>query len=297
MSLQSIKRIAIEGVDLSLYPGRYEEIWPDIHLKTASVTIAGSVRVAVVDSGIPAGYPGGDGTNRDDDGHALHVIATILGRKPLPGLEIDIRAIKAFSAQGWPTPERTAPAIREAAGTGAHVIVLPWDVGHGTAELEQAIADIQNAVVVIAAGNWSLDNDRYPNWPAVYGTMGHVITVMATNACDERASYSSYGKGSVYVGAPGYAVVDVPHFPSTLRTAGSLRDCHIAFRGTSAAAAHVARLAALVRAKYPTLTPDAVKHLIGEAARPVRGLGKPTGVKRPQYSKKPAIADFHWILS
>ena len=288
MPLQSIKRTVIPGVEPSHYPGRYEEIWPEMHLKTAFVNVAGHVRVALVDSGVPHSHPGSGGPDRDDDGHATHVIGTILGRRPNKELHVDVQPIKGFSAQGWPTSRRCAAAIRQAAKVGAGVIVLPWDVGHGTDDLKQAIADLQNAVVVIAAGNWSLDNDKHPNWPASCGEMDHVLTVMATNQDDERASYSSYGRKSVYIGAPGYAVVQGSHFSSKLRH-GSLRDGYRVFRGTSAAAAHVARLAALVRAKHRAANPIEVKKLIGAGARRVPALAR--------YCSQGAIADFDFTLN
>jgi subtilisin family serine protease len=141
----------------------------------------------------------------------------------------------------------------------------------------------EQVVVVIAAGNWSLDNDKYHNWPANYGRkmkpdeskyveMKHVITVMASDQHDERAPYSSYGKESVFIAAPGYARVDAVGRPNTLRTFGSLRDSYMAFRGTSAAAAYVARLAALVRATHRTWSPEEVKQHIGKTGRPVKAL-------------------------
>lgn len=264
---------------------------------------AGKVNIAIVDSGIPAGESGrpfdepyrtpirsvaDNSLDRDDDGHATDLAAAIRGLKKHSAPNINLRFIKPFSAQGWPTPGRGAEAIKRAVELGARVIVLAWDAGHTTDELRKAILDARGtAVVVIAAGNWSLDNDKYPNWPANYGgkkEMDHVITVMATDEHDEPASFSSYGRRSVYIAAPGFARLDAAPSSSPLRTAGSLRNSDREFRGTSAATAHVARLAALVLAKYPKLSPQQVKQHIGKTARKVDAL--------KELCVKGAIVDF-----
>ena len=284
MTLQSIKRTPIRERP----PGRpsldqraYRDKWPEIRLNAASVEhdmtgVAETARVAIVDSGVPHAYSSNpSGNDRDDDGHAALLAETIRPRNVASANNIQISFVKAFSAQGWPEPDVCAEAIKRAAGGGARVMVLAWDVGHTTKALEQAIEDLKNqALVVVAAGNWSLDIDRHPNWPANYGRMDHVLTVMATDEDDQRASYSSYGKESVCIAAPGVATLDAAGF-SQQSPNGSLRNCQRVFRGTSAATAHVARLAALVLAKKPELaTPKAVKQHILAKARSVDSLKK-----------------------
>lgn len=296
MTIQSIRRTPVPGAQREVDHRTYREIWPELRLNMAAAEqyisdVAGEIRVALVDSGVPdddlRGSVDGRGLaprsgkavirtqDRDDDGHATLLAATIRGRKTPSRLKIDIRSVRAFSAQGWPEPAASARAIRQAAEKIPKVIVLAWDTGHTTHQLEKVIRAVRDtAVVVIAAGNWSLDNDRHPNWPANYGEMEHVLTVMAADEHDERASYSSYGWRSVYLVAPGFAKVDVALSSSTLRKAGSLRDSYREFRGTSAATAHVARLAALVRAKHPDWSPETVKKHIGATARRVNALKK-----------------------
>jgi subtilisin family serine protease len=58
---------------------------------------------------------------------------------------------------------------------------------------------VQGALVVIAAGNAGTDNDDFPPVPACYpdGRQKGVITVMATNRCGEKASFSNYGRKTV----------------------------------------------------------------------------------------------------
>jgi hypothetical protein len=263
------------------------------------------IGVAIVDSGVPADDSGKQtaqphrgsaqsrvvslGPSRDDDGHATLLAARIRHKKGAQ-IDLDIHSFKFFSAQGWPKAKRGADAIGAAALLRPSVIVLAWDVASTSDELEEAIREVRDiAVVVVAAGNWSLDNDKHRNWPANYGEMPHVLTVMATDEDDERASYSSYGRRSVYIAAPGFSKIEAPHASSALRKAGSLRDAYSKFRGTSAAAAHVGRLVALVRAKRPELNPQLVKDHLGNTARPVKALQK--------LCKTGAIADFGAALN
>jgi len=301
MELQSIKISPIDGVRPNVGLREYREIWPELRLKlhdadSAMRAITGKTTVAIVDSGVPIGCVGPASSpapflDRDDDGHAAQLVATMLGSKRMSAGSIDILCIKAFRAQGWPKPDSCALAIDEARkSTAARVIVLAWDVGHATNQLVQSIKALEStAVVVIAAGNWSLNIDRHENWPANCGDMPHVITVMAANEDDERASYSSYGKKNVFIAAPGLARVKVSTWPSVPRVYGSLRDSCSDFKGTSAATAHVARLAALVLAKNPWMSPADVKAHIHLKARRVQALEK--------RCKTGAVADFAQALA
>jgi subtilisin family serine protease len=281
MTIQSIRRKPVWGTLPAGDNRTYREVWPELRLNMTSEmsTVTGTITIAIVDSGVP----GSNAQDRDDDGHATLLERMIRDRAARsPSLNVTIGHFKAFSAQGWPEPKGCARAIGQAAAINPDVILLAWDVGHTTDELRTAIANAQSAVIVIAAGNWSLDNDWYPNWPANHSCqtgMDHVITVMATDEDDERAFFSSYGMFSVDVAAPGFAKVDAPPSLSTLRNFGSLRDSPSYFRGTSAATAHVALVAALVRAKHH-LTASQVKVCIRHAVRPVFELTKRTLPKR-----------------
>lgn len=286
MQVQSIRLSPIDGVRPEVGFRDYRESWPELRLKLpeaepAMRSISGKTTVAVVDSGVPIGCVGPASSpaaflDRDDDGHAAQLVATMLGSERMSAGSIDIVCIKAFSAQGWPKPDPCALAIDEARKhTAARVIVLAWDVGHATDQLIESIKALgDSAVVVIAAGNWALNNDKHENWPANCGTMPHVITVMAANEDDERASYSNYGKSSVFIAAPGLARVQVSSWPSVPRAYGSLRDSYSDFKGTSAATAHVARLAALVLAKHPGMSPADVKTHLDAKSRRVPALSE-----------------------
>jgi serine protease len=261
---------------------------------------APEVIVAVVDSGIADNHadfharvlPPQKVINilRDDDDHGTMVAGTIgaitgnslgiAGAAP-----VKILSVKFCSEQCWPDPCVGAEAIHIAAnftegGKNPGVIVLAWDVGYNHNELQVAMEEARSkdAVVVAAAGNHAHNNDRYANWPANYSGMTNVITVMATHqikvlnsnasggaalqVIDDRASFSNYGENTVHLGAPAIDILTTtPYFGAA--TQGSIRIGYRAFTGTSASAAFVGGLAALIRAKNPGWNATQVKtHLL-----------------------------------
>lgn len=270
---------------------------------------APEVIVAVVDSGIADNHadlqarvlPPQTVLNilRDDDDHGTLVAGTtaaitnnntgIAGAAPAKVL-----SVKFCSEQCWPDPRFGAEAIHIAANFkegSKHpgVIVLAWDVGYNRNELQVAMEEARSkdAVVVVAAGNHSLDNDRHANWPANHGSMNNVITVMATDqievlvmnagggpalqVIDDRASFSNYGKNTVHLGAPAIDILTTtPYFGAA--TQGSIRIGYRAFSGTSASAAFVGGLAALIRAKNPGWNATQVKTHLLASVRPAPAL-------------------------
>ena len=296
MKLQSIVRTPIPGAPGAEADPNYREVWPELRLKMPlQMPIQrADIKVTIVDSGDPKK----NDLNRDDDGHAALLERLIRTRaQRFSGVNIAVNHFKAFSAQGWPELNDSADAISQAVAINPHVIVLAWDTGHTTQKLWTEIALATNAVFVVAAGNWSLNNDRYYNWPANHGqNMTHVITVMATDEHDERASFSSYGQTSVYVAAPGFAMIEAAPSSSNLRNFGSLKQSASVFRGTSAATAHVALLAALVKAKNPSWASADIKKHIGNTARVVPALMKRWSVVTKLCAKQ-AIADFGQALT
>jgi subtilisin family serine protease len=269
------------------------------------------VDVAIIDSGVADGHEDLPrpwtahsevyNDTRDDEDHGTLIAGTVGAfrdnRGGIAGIaNIRIHSFKFCSAQVLPSANRAAKAIAEAAKLvqPPQVIVLAWDAGYNTNELTDAIADVEDvSVVVTAAGNHSLDNDKYPNWPANHGKdMRHVITVMATDECDERASFSNYGKATVHLAAPGFGYGKRPprvgasgfrptfHVLSTVPYYGppcpgaSYWRGYGSYRGTSASAAHVAGLAALVCARHPQWKPHEVKSHILQTVRQVNGLRK-----------------------
>ncbi|MBM3343095.1 MAG: hypothetical protein FJY56_13420 [Betaproteobacteria bacterium] len=244
--------------------------------------------VAIIDSGVDGGHedlrpfllPAQsvlNGDTRDDDEHGTLLAGTICfatNDVSASAPELKILPIKFCSQQVPPSADRGAQAIRMAVDYPASVIVLSWDCGFDTPNLRQAIeyAGKRGATVVVAAGNHAMNNDLYPNWPANYGNLDHVITVMASDRHDERASFSSYGNTTVYIAAPGVDILStVPYYGRP--AAGNTIPLGYRFhRGSSAATAYVAGLVALLRARNPSWTPKDVKQRLGASVTPLASL-------------------------
>lgn len=246
------------------------------------------VTVAVIDTGISQGpdlkqtafVPGYDFVNNrtnaaDDNGHGTHVAGTIAqstnnnygvagvayGAKLMP--------LKVLSRGGSGTVADIAEAIRFAADNGADVINMSLGGGGESLLMREAIgyAHGKGVVIVTSAGNSARSSASYP---ALYN---HVIGVSATGPDGKKASYSNYGKG-VDIAAPGGETrlgqgAGILQETINPRTVGEFQFKY--FQGTSMAAPHVAGVAALVKSKVGTMSPDQVWEILKKSAEPVEG--------------------------
>ncbi|MEU6999399.1 S8 family serine peptidase [Nonomuraea sp. NPDC046570] len=153
-----------------------------------------------------------------------------------------------------------ARAIRYAANHGAKVISMSIGTyGPHLSEREAVAYALERGVVLVAAvGNdgqtkYAKEKDTsYWSFPAGYSG---VIGVSAVDRRGKRAPFSSDNL-SVQVAAPG---VDVP----VARMGGG----YALAEGTSGAAALVAGVAALIKARHPALAPDEVALALSASAR------------------------------
>jgi serine protease len=244
-------------------------------------TGAGAV-VAVLDSGVDAKHPdlagqvlagydeitGRAGANTDPNGHGTHVagtIAAVTGNDVgISGIAPDatILPVRVVDAKGEGFMSDAAKGIVYAADHGADVI----NMSLGSKDQNKAVtiavayARSKGVVVVAAAGN-----EREQGSPISYpaATPG-VIAVAATDDADKVASFSNRG-GYVDVAAPGERI---------LSTVPASKGYYAAYSGTSMASPHVAAVAALIRSKYPALTPDKVERVLESSATDLGAKGK-----------------------
>src|SRR5581483_9339034 len=118
-------------------------------------------------------------------------------------------------------------------------------------------------VCVASAGNYSLNNDITPFYPAC---VPGVLSVGATDRNDNPSSFTHYGH-SVSVFAPGVAI-----YTTDLGTQNNeYTDPQVGVDGTSFSGPITAGICGLVMSAYPTLSPDAVKKKVIETCDPIKG--------------------------
>ena len=141
-----------------------------------------------------------------------------------------------------------------AAMSGADIINASWSsvvaddqgVRHITRTLD--LATDMGALVVAAASNDNVSNDIFRTYPA---RSPRVLSVGATEkATRRRAGFSNYGR-LVNVFAPGVGIL----------TTGS-GNGYVLINGTSFSSPLTAGVAALVKARFPTMDPDALREHI-----------------------------------
>ncbi len=213
-----------------------------------------------------------DNDPMDDHSHGSHCAGTIaaVGNNGIGVVGVNwaarIMAMKFIGASGSGPTSGAIASIEYATmmkGNGVPVIATSnsWGGGGYSTTLETAIANSSSAGIlfVAAAGNNSIDNDVQPFYPASY-SVENVISVAATDANDNLASFSSYGSTSVDLAAPGVSIY------STVPGGYSYKS------GTSMATPHVAGVAGLIKAQFPDIALRDIKDRILSSVDPVTGL-------------------------
>ncbi len=208
------------------------------------------VRIALLDTGIPAGFDGrvaarldltGEGLGQASHGGA--VASLINGLQGMaPGAEL--LGIKVLADSGTGDAFTLAKGIIEAVDRGASVINISAGTRGDSAVLRAAVAYARqrNVLLVAAAGNDGLPGVTYPA-----GYDG-VVAVGGVDAAGRHLYFSNTGS-NIDLSAPGIGIA-VPAAGGD----GGLA----AFSGTSAASPFVAAAAALLLAESPGLTPTQI---------------------------------------
>ena len=153
----------------------------------------------------------------------------------------------------------TVDAMEYAADMGAKVVNASYGHIYHLHLGREAIQGLQNEGIlfVAAAGNNGVDNDAYlARNPCSYN-LANIISVMATGKSDATWGSSNYGASSVDVAAPGADI------RSTSKSSSYATES-----GTSFSAPYVTALAAILRAKYPTISVRELRLMILESADP-----------------------------
>jgi subtilisin family serine protease len=200
--------------------------------------------------------------------------AQINNQQAIAGLAPDCK-ILPIRLDGGMTSISLARAIRFAVTNSAHpakvISISLADAAYSAVEVAEAIEFAYDSGVVVccATGN---DNVGNVDYPAAYASEGWVIACGACNNRDERCTSftnwnpsqgSNYGTG-ISVVAPGN---DIPTIINNNN--GRSGRSILNFSGTSAAAPHVAGVAALLLSVDAQLSPTQVRDIIEQSAEPI----------------------------
>ncbi|TDW98814.1 S8 family serine peptidase [Kribbella sp. VKM Ac-2566] len=258
----------------------YQKYLPTVRLNQAwdLTKSAGSQTIAVLDTGVDAGHPDLAGhllpgynlfntatLPNDGDGHGT-AVAGIIAAGTSNGIGIagvawnaKIRPVKVLDDNGNGSDGKLVMGINWAVKNGARVINMSLGGGYANEIVHDAIKNaVANGVLVVAA----VGNDgtaEFQQWPAAYP---EVLSVGATDRNGVLTSFSS--PRDVDVVAPGFGIASTA--PRALTPSGSA-PYYTGLSGTSFSAAVVSGVAALVRNKWPSMTPAQVIARLQATAR------------------------------
>ncbi|PWR71064.1 S8 family serine peptidase [Methanospirillum stamsii] len=120
-----------------------------------------------------------------------------------------ILPVRFLNSFGTGTVSDEIEAILWAARNGATIYSCSYG-GSDPSQAEYEVMAGTAGLFICAAGNSGLDNDAIPHYPTSYD-LENIISVAATNAQDNLASFSNYGKTSVDIAAPGEDIYSAKH--------------------------------------------------------------------------------------
>lgn len=216
---------------------------------------------------------GYDFANNDNDpmdghGHGTHCSGTIgaihNNKLGVAGVMADVTIVpvKFLDDNGSGTLEAAIQAIDYATTLNVDLMSNSWGGGGRSEALFEAIkrASDKGIIFTAAAGNSSSNNDSTPTYPASY-EVPNVVSVAALTAQNDLASFSSFGKNSVHIAAPGHNILST--------VAGGK---YQVMSGTSMATPHVSGVVGLLLAKEGRLPHAEMRERLIYTGVPVSAL-------------------------
>jgi len=212
-------------------------------------------------------FANNDGDPMDGHSHGTHCAGTIGASHNAFGVagvmrDVEFVGIKFLTDSGSGSTENAIKSIDYATKVGVDLMSNSWGGGGRSEALKEAIERANDAGIVFtaAAGNSSTNNDSRPHYPSNY-EVENVISVAATTAADDLASFSCYGRRTVHIGAPGHKIL------STTKNGG-----YESYSGTSMATPHVSGVIGLLLANEAGLTPVEIRQRVMSTSDPVAAL-------------------------
>ena len=178
---------------------------------------------------------------------------------------VEIMALRACcNANGFFESDAIADAIYFAVNNGAQIINMSLGGPTTSAQLENALAyaESNDVLVIVAAGNYSSNNDTSPFYPANLNQIyNNIISVASTTSWDHLAYFSNYGATTVDIAEPGQDV----------RSTGK-SDYYLTVSGTSFSTPFVTSVASQLR-RNSTSTASQVKTSILDTVKTFTSLG------------------------
>lgn len=212
-----------------------------------------------------------DSDPKDLHGHGTHV-AGIIGASHNSGkvagvmANVSIMAVRMLNKKGRGNLEKSLMALGYAIENGAHILSNSWGSSKYSKIMEELFKEAakKEIIVVAAAGNSRFNNnDTDPIYPASY-PVSNIISVSAFNAQERHSSYSSFGKKSVHIAAPGTNVI------STFIKKRRSRDIYKVASGTSMSAPFVSGIIGLFLSHTKVkLSPEEIRKRLIDSAVPV----------------------------
>lgn len=176
--------------------------------------------------------------------------------------KVSLIPIKFFGPHNEGNTESAIRAFDYAFARGAKIINISWGGNTDSPLLKNVIQQCQQRgiLVVVAAGNETVDNDKVPSYPATY-PLDNIISVASIDWHSDLSWFSNWGANSVHVAAPGESILSTIY-----------GNKYGFMEGTSMAAPQIVGAAALIWANHPHWTYKEIKSYILEHCVETVGL-------------------------